>query len=81
MTERDHHYRSRRSEITAADASTKTPKTQGRFRLPDPPERAPDEATGYDHLHETGNAHHLAMHFGAAESTLVGADRWNTADS
>ena len=60
--------------------TAKTPKPQGRFRLPDPPEREPDEVTSYDHLHEKGNAHHLAMHFGAPDTTLVSADRWITAD-
>ena len=45
-------------------------------RLPDPPKREPDEMTAYDHLHRTGNAYHLAMHFGNPEATLVEADRW-----
>ena len=60
--------------------TAKTPKTQERFRLPDPPEREPDEVTSYDHLHKIGNAHHLAIHFGHLETTLVEADRWITAD-
>ena len=56
--------------------TSKTPKTQGRYRLPDPPQRAPDEMTSYDHLHKTGNSHHLALYFGNQDSTLVETDRW-----
>ena len=56
--------------------TSKTPKYQGRYRLPDPPQREPDELTNYDHLHKTGSSLHLARHFGHPESTLVEADRW-----
>ncbi len=50
-----------------------------RFRLPDPPERLPDEKmTSAKHLHEPGNTHHLAQHFGNPESTLVAAERYIT---
>ena len=66
--------------MTTADTAAKTPEMQGRFRLPDPPEREPDEVTSYDHLHKIGNAHHLAIHFGHPETTLVEAERWITAD-
>ncbi|MDE2744999.1 MAG: Uma2 family endonuclease [Chloroflexota bacterium] len=53
---------------------------RGRLRLPDIPRREPDEVTAFDHLHQQGNAHHLAMHLIAAgadpETLLVTADRW-----
>lgn len=62
--------------MTTADAFAKAPKPQSHFRLPDPPQREPDELTNYDHLHKTGNSHHLAHHFGNPETTLVEADRW-----
>ena len=52
------------------------PQSKGRFRLPDPPQREPDELTNYDHVHKLGNALHLARHFGNPETTLVEADRW-----
>ena len=52
------------------------PQSKGRFRLPDPPQRQPDELTNYDHVHKLGNALHLARHFGNPETTLVEADRW-----
>ena len=47
-----------------------------RFRLPDPPEREPDEVTAFDHIYERGSNHHLFMHFGKPDTTLVVADRW-----
>ena len=56
--------------------TAKTPATPGRFRLPDPPPREPDEMTSYDHLHKTGSSHYVALHFGNPETTLVEADRW-----
>ena len=62
--------------MTTADASPRTPEPAGRFRLPDPPQREPDEMTSYDHLHKTGSSHYLALHFGNPETTLVEADRW-----
>jgi Uma2 family endonuclease len=60
--------------MTTAD--TKTAKSPGRFRLPDPPQREPDEMTQFDQLSKTGNTYHLARHFGNPETTLVEADRW-----
>ena len=52
------------------------PQPKGRFRLPDPPQREPDEVTNYDHIHKLGTALHLARHFGNPGTTLVEADRW-----
>ena len=54
--------------------------TQRRFRLPDPPQREPDEMTQFDHLFKYGYSHALAMHLGNPETTLVEADRWIVAD-
>ena len=56
--------------------TAKTPKPQPRFRLPDPPPREPDEMTAYDHIYKHANHHHLAIHFGNPETTLVEYDRW-----
>ena len=63
--------------MTTADA--KNDQKPGRFRLPDPPEREADEATQFDQLFKTGNAHYLIRHFGNRETTLVEADRWMVA--
>ena len=54
----------------------KPTRSQSRFRLPDPPQRDPDEMTSFDHLHETGSSHHLIQHFGNLDTTLVTADRY-----
>ena len=49
-----------------------------RFRLPDPPEREPDEMTSTKHLTMTGSAHYLAEHLGNPETTLVTAELYVT---
>ena len=64
---------------TAKPAAQTSPPT-GRFRLPDIPEREPDEVTQFDRLFKTGNAHYLALHLGSPETTLVEADRWIVPD-
>ena len=63
--------------MTTAKPAVLTQDSRGKFRLPDAPEREPDEKmTNFDHLHRLGNAHHLAQHLGNPETTLVEADRW-----
>ena len=47
-----------------------------RFRLPDPPRRAPDEMTAYDHVYKYASHRALAIHFGKPQTTLVEYDRW-----
>ncbi len=66
--------------MTTANTSAKTPKSPSRFRLPDPPQREPDEMTQFDHLFKIGTPYHLALHFGKPETTLVEADRWIVAN-
>ena len=66
--------------MTTANTPAATPGSPGRFRLPDPPKREPDEMTSYDHLHKIGSAHHLIHHFGNLETTIVEGDRWIVAD-
>ena len=66
--------------MTTSDTFAKKPQVPGRFRLPDPPKREPDEMTQYDHLFKTGNSYLLAQHFGNPETTLVEADRWIVPD-
>ena len=62
--------------MTTADIFAKDPKPAEPFRLPDPPEEPEDKMTSFDHLAANGNAHHLAMHFGNPETTLVTGDRY-----
>ena len=66
--------------MTTPDTTTKKPGAEGRFRLPDPPQREPDEMTQYDHLFKTGNSRYLSIHLGNPETTLVEADRWIVPD-
>ena len=66
--------------MSTPDTFANTSQVRGRFRLPDPPRREPDEMTSYDQLHKTGNSYHLAQHFGNPERTLVEADRWIIAE-
>ena len=57
--------------------TTAKPKTRTPFRLPDPPEKHPDDKmTSSKHLSETGQHHHLAQHLGNPETTIVAADRY-----
>ena len=62
--------------MTTPDTTARKSKARGRFRLPDPPRREPDEMTQYDRLFKTGNSRYLAIHLGNPETTLVEADRW-----
>ena len=60
--------------------ATLTSPYPGRFRLPDIPEREPDEVTQFDQLFKTGLSHALAVHLGNPDTTLVEADRWIIAE-
>lgn len=65
--------------MTTANTTTGNPQRPGRFQLPDPPERHPDEKmTSSKHLHMPGNSHHLGQHFGKPESTLVTTELYVT---
>ena len=59
--------------MTTADTTGRVKTTQAgsHFRLPDPPERDPDDMTSAKHLAETGNMHHLKLHFGNPETAIV----------
>ena len=46
------------------------------FRLPDPPEREPDEMTSFDHVARAGGAYLLAQHLGSPETTLIAGERY-----
>ncbi len=63
--------------MTTADA--KVTKSPGRFRLPDPPEREPDDMTSAEHLSETGLHHHLKQFLGNPEATIVSGEKYVTA--
>ncbi len=46
------------------------------FRLPDIPERHPDDMTSFKHLSATGIVHHLAQYLGHPDTTLVTGERY-----
>ena len=60
-------------------ANTKITKSPGRFRLPDPPEREPDDMTSAEQLSETGLHHHLKQFLGNPETTIVSGEKYITA--
>ena len=62
--------------MTTADTAGRasTPDAPGVFRLPDPPEKELDDMTSAKHLAETGNMHHLKLHLGRTETTIVKAE-------
>ena len=62
--------------MTTRQTAQNASRQPGRFRLPEPPEREPDEVTAFDHICERGSNYHLLMHFGKPDTTLVVADRW-----
>ena len=66
--------------MTTPDTTAQTSQVKCRFRLPDPPQREPDEMTLYDSLFKTGNSRNLALHLGSPEAALVEADRWIVPD-
>ncbi|MDE2787240.1 MAG: Uma2 family endonuclease [Chloroflexota bacterium] len=61
---------------TNTGSGSKTPKSPGQFRLPDPPEHPDDKMTNFKQLATTGHAHHLARHLGNPETTLVAGERY-----
>ena len=61
---------------TQTGAVPKKAQRSSHYRLPDPPERDPDDMTSAKHLALTGNAHHLIHHFGNPDTTLVAAERY-----
>ncbi len=69
-----------RCAMTTPEAIAKTPQAGDRFRLPDIPQRNPDEMSQFDHLFKTANSRYLAIHLGNPETTLVEADRWIVPD-
>ena len=62
--------------MTTANRYGKTPRAPGRFRLPDPPEKHPDDMTSFKHLAENGIAYRLADYLGNPDTTLVTGERY-----
>ena len=65
--------------MTTSDTAASKLKARGRFRLPDPPEREPDDMTSAEHLSETGLHHHLKQFLGNPDTTIVSGEKYITA--
>jgi Uma2 family endonuclease len=61
---------------TADSAITKLQQPEQFFVFPDPPEISEDKMTNFDHLAANGNVHHLALHLGNPDTTLVAGERY-----
>ena len=69
--------------MTTTKHSTTT--APGKFRLPDPPEREPDDMTNFDRLAENGNVyllkqHLLARHPSATDNIIVSGEHYLLAE-
>ena len=62
--------------MTTLNTTAKTSKAGSRFRLPDIPEKHPDDMTTSKHLAQNGNMHYLLLHLGSRETTIVSGDRY-----
>ena len=62
--------------MSTSDTLTKAQKSTLRFRLPDIPEKHPDDMTTLKHLAQNGNMHNLLQHLGKQETTIVSGDRY-----
>ena len=58
--------------------TAKTPKSPHAFRLPDPPSAPDEKMTAAKHLGSNGNAHHLSLHLGHPQTTIIGLERYLT---
>jgi Uma2 family endonuclease len=61
---------------TANSAIAKIQQPEEFFVFPDPPEIPEDQMTNFDHLAANGNVHHLALHLGNPDTTLVAGERY-----
>ena len=55
--------------------TAKSPQT---FRLPDPPEREPDDMTSFDHLADTSIVEPLRYYLGNRQTTLIAGEHYLT---
>ena len=65
--------------MTTPDTAAKQTKTGERFRLPDPPEREPNDMTSAEHLRETGLQNHSKQFLGNPDASIVSRQKYITA--
>ena len=66
--------------MTTQATGSGTAKQPPSFRLPDIPEKDPDDMTSSKHLAETGNMYRLAQHLGNLEGTIVSGEKYICAE-
>ena len=52
------------------------PQVQPLLPMPDPPERRPEERSGFNHLNLTGSTYLLTKYFGHPNTTLVAGEHY-----
>ena len=62
--------------MTSLRTITPDQQDQLAFRLPDIPEKHPDDMTSFQHLAENGNASRVKAHLGQPETTIVSGERY-----
>ncbi|MXY46649.1 MAG: Uma2 family endonuclease [Chloroflexi bacterium] len=62
--------------MTTSDTLATAQKPTPRFRLPDIPEKHPDDMTTSKHLAQNGNMYNLSQHLGKQETTIVSGERY-----
>ena len=62
--------------MNTPDTFAKTSGVREFFVFPDPPERTPEDMTGFKHLAINGNAYMLREYLGNRETTLVAGDQF-----
>ena len=62
--------------MTTRPAQPPAAPTPPFYRLPDIPEKHPDDMTSVQHLHEPGHTHHLSQYLGNHDTTLVTGERY-----
>ena len=66
--------------MTSPAAGSPPAKQPSTFRLPDIPEKDPDDMTSSKHLAQTGNMYRLAQNLGHLDSTIVSGERYICAE-
>ena len=56
--------------------TAKTPKTLEVVRIPDPPDREPEDMTSFNHLSAPGSTHHLIQHFGNSNTNIIAGEHY-----
>ena len=62
--------------MSTSNTFTQAPKAPGPFRLPDIPEKHPDDMTSFKHLAENSNVGRLKSWLGHPETTIVSGERY-----